>query len=166
MTRKVAHGYINGSSCKQTSCCLLGLYFASASCSCFSVLRWPCGVERVLRSNYSCFFSAIQLTATKSGKWKEKLDWHVTMFGVHLQRLLGMHCPWHARVKGQQSACIDWQTKQPSQVDCVSEDLKCWGAWDTACRHKDKDITSQVTHASIIKMQGRADPSSWLHESS
>ena len=25
---------------------------------------------------------------------------------------------------------IDWWAKQPSQVACVSEDLKCWGAWD------------------------------------
>ena len=26
--------------------------------------------------------------------------------------------------------------KRPSKVACVSEDLKCWGDWDTICRHK------------------------------
>ena len=26
---------------------------------------------------------------------------------------------------------IDWTAKQPSQMACVSKDLKCWGAWDT-----------------------------------
>ena len=30
---------------------------------------------------------------------------------------------------------IDWWAKQPS------EDMKCWEAWDTTCRHKAKDIT-------------------------
>ena len=35
---------------------------------------------------------------------------------------------------------IDWRAKQPSHVACVVEDLKYWGAWDTTCGHKDKDI--------------------------
>ena len=34
----------------------------------------------------------------------------------------------------------DWWVKQPSQVACFSEDLKCWGAWNTSCPHKAKDI--------------------------
>ena len=33
------------------------------------------------------------------------------------------------------------RAKQPSQVVCYSEDLKYWGAWDSTCRHKAKDIT-------------------------
>ena len=33
----------------------------------------------------------------------------------------------------------DWRAKQPSQV-WLEEDLKCWGAWDTTCRHKAEDI--------------------------
>ena len=28
---------------------------------------------------------------------------------------------------------IDWRAKQPSQVVCFSEDLKCWEAWNTTC---------------------------------
>ena len=40
---------------------------------------------------------------------------------------------------------IDWRAKQPSQVACFSEDLKCWGVWDTACRHKAKDVMPSVT---------------------
>ena len=31
--------------------------------------------------------------------------------------------------------------EQVHWVACVSEDLKCWGAWDTICRHTAKDIT-------------------------
>ena len=40
---------------------------------------------------------------------------------------------------------INWQEKQPSRVDCVSEDPKCWGAWDTTCGHKAKDTTPSIT---------------------
>ena len=36
---------------------------------------------------------------------------------------------------------IDWREKQRAQVACVSEDLKCWWAWNTTCGHKAKDIT-------------------------
>ena len=39
---------------------------------------------------------------------------------------------------------IDWQAKQPSQVTCISEDLMCWGSWDTTCGHKAKDITPLI----------------------
>ena len=28
---------------------------------------------------------------------------------------------------------------------CFSEDLKCWEAWDTTCRHKTRDITPLIT---------------------
>ena len=39
----------------------------------------------------------------------------------------------------------DWRTKQPSQVACFSENLKCWEAWDTTCEHKAKDMTPSIT---------------------
>ena len=39
---------------------------------------------------------------------------------------------------------INWRAKQPSQVACFSEDLKCWGAWDTTCGHKARDITPPI----------------------
>ena len=35
---------------------------------------------------------------------------------------------------------IDWQSKQPSQMVCILEDLKCWGAWDTTCGPKTNGI--------------------------
>ena len=35
---------------------------------------------------------------------------------------------------------IDWQAKQPSQMACFLEALKCW-AWSSTCRYKAKDIT-------------------------
>ena len=40
---------------------------------------------------------------------------------------------------------IDWQAKQPSNVVGTPEDLKCWGAWDTTCRHKAKEIIPSIT---------------------
>ena len=30
----------------------------------------------------------------------------------------------------------DWRAKQPPRKVCISEDLKCWGAWDITCWHK------------------------------
>ena len=36
---------------------------------------------------------------------------------------------------------VHWWTKQPSQVACFLEDVKCWGAWDITCQHKVKNTT-------------------------
>ena len=43
---------------------------------------------------------------------------------IHRRKLLWVYCPGHARMKGKTEQ-IDWRAKQPSQVACVSEDLKC-----------------------------------------
>ena len=40
---------------------------------------------------------------------------------------------------------IDWRAKQSSQVAYISEDLKCWWAWDTTCRHKANGNTPLIT---------------------
>ena len=40
---------------------------------------------------------------------------------------------------------IDWRARQPSQVACFSKELKCWGAWDTTCGHKVKEVTPSIT---------------------
>ena len=50
-----------------------------------------------------------------------------------------VYCPGH-EVEGNGRA-DRLAGKQPSQMPCFSEDLKCRGAWDTTCRHKAKDIT-------------------------
>ena len=55
-------------------------------------------------------------------------------------------CPGHAREMTKQ---IDLWAKQPSKVACISKDLKdggawCWGAWDTTCGHRAKDITVYI----------------------
>ena len=47
-------------------------------------------------------------------------DWNVSMVDIHLPKLLWVYCPEYAGVKGN-----DWRVKQPSQVSCFSEDLKC-----------------------------------------
>ena len=36
-----------------------------------------------------------------------------------------------------------WQAEQLSQMACISEDLKCWGAWDTV-GYKAKRITPSI----------------------
>ena len=47
-----------------------------------------------------------------------------------LRKLLRMYCSGHAGVKGTDRA-DRLVGKQPSQAACTSENLKCWGAWDT-----------------------------------
>ena len=69
-------------------------------------------------------------------------DWNVSTVNIHLQKLLWvqLYCPGHAGVKGNDRA-ERLAAKQPPQVACFSEDLKCFRAWDTTCGHKAKDIT-------------------------
>ena len=45
-----------------------------------------------------------------------RTDWNVSVVDIHLQKLL-----W--------CAALD-RAKQPSQVACFLEDIKCWGAWN------------------------------------
>ena len=42
------------------------------------------------------------------------------------------------------TAEIDRQSKQPSQVACASERLKCWGARNTTCGQNAKDVTPSI----------------------
>ena len=56
-------------------------------------------------------------------------------------------CPWLAGYcfpQREMTEHTDRRAERPSQVVCVSEDLKCWGAWDTACGHKAKAITPLI----------------------
>ena len=71
--------------------------------------------------------------------------WNVSTVDIHFQKLLWVYCPGHARVKGNDQA-DRLAGKQPSQVACFFEDLKCWGAWDTACRHKAQQGHMIVSH--------------------
>ena len=56
-----------------------------------------------------------------------------------------------------------WRVKQPSQVACFSEDLKCWGAWDTTSqghqtidRLEEKGVERGSTRRSSFKVRERA----------
>ena len=49
--------------------------------------------------------------------------WSVSMVDIYLRKLLWVHCPGHAGVKGNDRA-NRLGAKQPSQVACFSEDLK------------------------------------------
>ena len=50
----------------------------------------------------------------------------VSVVDIHLEKLLWVHYPGYAGVKGNDSAeQTNWRAKQPSQVACFSEDLKC-----------------------------------------
>ena len=57
---------------------------------------------------------------------------------------VGLYCPGHAGVKGNDRAVRLAGAKQSSQVACFLKDLKCWGAWDTTCGHKAKDTTPSI----------------------
>ena len=60
---------------------------------------------------------------------------------------------------------IDWRAKQPSQVACISEDLKCWGAWDTTSGHKAKDITLSIAWRREAWKEKALDDLPWKAES-
>ena len=78
------------------------------------------------------------------------------MIDIHLRKLLctALNMPEWREMTEQ----IDWRAKQPSQlwlacgncgllvaiVACFSEDLKCWGVWDTTCGYKAKDTTPLI----------------------
>ena len=59
-------------------------------------------------------------------------DWNVWMVGIQPRNILWGHYHGHAGLKGiyRLTEQIDWRSKQPSQVACISKDLKCWGAWN------------------------------------
>ena len=59
---------------------------------------------------------------------------------------------------------IDWRAKQPSQVACFSEDLKCWEAWDSTYRHKAKDITPLVAWRREALKEEAPDDIPWKEE--
>ena len=59
-------------------------------------------------------------------------------------KLLWVYCPWHAGVKGNNQA--DRRAGTGSLTSGLFlEDLECWGALDTTCRYKAKDITPSIT---------------------
>ena len=51
-------------------------------------------------------------------------DWPVSMYDIHLRRILWVYCPEHAGVK-ENGIADGLAGKEPLQVACVSEDLKC-----------------------------------------
>ena len=68
-------------------------------------------------------------------------DWNVSMVDIHFQKLL--YCPGHAGVKWNHPA-DRLEGKATIAKACFSEDQKCWGAWETTCGHKAKDIKSLI----------------------
>ncbi len=71
-------------------------------------------------------------------------DYYVSVVDIFLGKLLWVYCPGHAEWK-EMTEQIDWQAKQPSQVACILNNLKCWEAWDTTCVHKAKGVTPSIT---------------------
>ena len=59
---------------------------------------------------------------------------------------------------------IHCRVNQPSQVACVSEDLKCWGAWDTTCGHKAKGITPSISWRREARKEEALDDVHWKDE--
>ena len=67
-------------------------------------------------------------------------DANVLIVDIHLWKLQWMSCPGHAGVKRTDPA-----GKATITNGFISEDLKCWGAWDTKCGNRVKDITPSIT---------------------
>ena len=88
-------------------------------------------------------------------------DWNVPMVDIHLRKLLGMYCHGHAGVKGNHRA--DRLAAKATHT-CFSEALKCWGAWDTACGHKAKDITPSLAGRREARKEEALDDLPWKDE--
>ena len=78
--------------------------------------------------------------------WKPRLEcqyqWSTS---TDLQKLpVGVQAAQYLPEWREKTKQIDWWAKQPSQLAWFLEDLKCWGAWDTTCRHKAKDVTPSI----------------------
>ena len=72
-------------------------------------------------------------------------DWYISMVDIHLRKHLWVYCPVHVGVKGNDQADrLAGKATITIGLICISEDLKCWGAWDTTCGHKAKEITTSV----------------------
>ena len=59
---------------------------------------------------------------------------------------------------------IDWLTKQPSQVACFTEDVKCWEAWDTTWGHKAKNVIPSIAWRRKVWKEEALDDLSWKDE--
>ena len=59
---------------------------------------------------------------------------------------------------------LDWWAEQPLQIVCFSEDLKCWGAWDTTYGHKAKDITPSTAWKREELKEEELDDLPWKDE--
>ena len=71
---------------------------------------------------------------------------------------------WTCRSEGKWPSRQTGGKKQPSQVACFSEDLKCWGAWDTTCGHKAKDITPSIAWRREALKEEALDDRPWKDE--
>lgn len=85
-------------------------------------------------------------------------EWHVTMFNVHLQSLLGSTVLDIMKSR-EMTKQTDWQAQNPlyTYVAHALEVLKCWGAWDTTCRPKTKERTSYHLFALRRKAQKKTE---------
>ena len=72
--------------------------------------------------------------------------------------------PWTCWSEGEITEQTLWRAKQPSQVACFLEDLKHWGAWDTTCGHKAKDITPPIARKREAWKEEALDDLPWKDE--
>ena len=80
-----------------------------------------------------------------------------------VSKLLWVYCLGHAEWRGMIEQIDGW-AKQPSQVACFSEGLQCWGAWDTTCRYKAKDITPLIASRREAWKEEALDDLPWKDE--
>ena len=132
------------------------LFYGLLDCSCgnpgFNQLAWKwCeAVTRALRWSasrgngritHAIIFTDLVSLPQKMKSGIGSPDWNVSMVDIHFQKLL--YCPGHARVEWNHPA-DRLEGKATIAKACFSEDQKCWGAWETTCGHKAKDITPLI----------------------
>ena len=140
----------------------LNLYFGNGSGSSHPCPPLDCLKRR--QSDHACHHRhRFNELATESDSGMGSPDWNVSMVDIHLRQLPWVYCPGHAGVKGNDRA-DSWRAKQPSQVACFSEDQKCWGAWDTTCGHKAKDITPSIAWRRKARKEEALDDAPWKDE--
>ena len=103
------------------------------------------------QSTYTCHYpNRFSLLQVKNGLGSP--DLHVSMDDIHTVKNSHGCTALHM---------LGWREMTEA---CVSEDLKCWAAWDTTCGHKAKNITPSVAWRREVWTEEALDDLPWKDE--
>ena len=124
------------------------------------------GIPRVFFGHQSVTFDiSLAFQLIKKSNLTKKLTFKLTSYIGSLGdpgstlTLKSMLSEW--REMTEQTDCL---AKQPSQVARFSEDLKCWGAWNTTCGHKARRITPSIAWRREAWKEEALDDLPWQDE--